>query len=1207
MVVPVPGAATSVGSDGFTANWSAPAVGVVSSYKLDVSTSSTFDTLVIGYDNLDCGSNLSQAVTGLSPSTTYYYRVRAFKISDPGKGANINFITVTTSSPAVAPTITSFTPLSAGTGTTVTITGTNFTGATAVKFGGTNAASFIVVSSTSITAVVGNGTTGDVSVTTSGGTATLGGYSYIGPPAVAWQGSNYFNPVTATTASASGNITATNGADATSRGAIFYPYTDTDKTIGDAGVISVDSSGVFGTGVYPVTFTGLTPNTCYNARALATNTYGTGYGVRTDFRTLAKVPGTPTVNNPTAITLDVTINRNGNPDSTKYCISDSVTNKYVQADSTLGSSPVWNTATEWGTVKVRNLNVNSAYKFRIKALNGDDVETDYSSVNKLFTLANKPSAPTLSNPTTSAMAITVNVNGNPAGTLVAVQDSISTKFVQEDGTLGASVVWQSKTAWDTTTISGLAINDKYTFKVKAKNGDQVETIYGASSALFTLANIPTSPEVINPTATSLDVAVNVNSNPAATQFAIHDSVNNLYVKADGTRGATAVWQTAAQWDTINVSGLTTGTMYYFRVKARNGDSVETVFSLTTGRNTCANPAIGGTIGTAQQICKGSAPAAFTSISLPSDYGGVLTYKWQYATADSNSFSDLANTDSVAYVPGALNSTTWYRRLARVTCKADWTGATPSNVIRVFVFPASVGGKVAGDTVVCYGNHSTVLALSGQTGSVQKWQYSTNGTSWNDISDSTNPTYTATNLTVNTWFRAVVKNGECLVKNSDSLKLSVFRDYRISGYAKYENNPKTPLNGLSITLKRNDTIVGTPYLTGATGYYEFKNLITGTYKLDIKSAHSSGNWQTWSGVNNTDYLLALRHATTGPLLPENPPVTRVSGDVKSPKTPPEITTVDADAIRMAAKYGWGSPKPYFDIPKWVFSGLNPETRIDSIVMQCGNLTRDIRGLCTGDVNGSHLPPNGYKMAEPSLELVNRGTVPVTQEIIFPVRAAQNMELGAITLMLDYDTAMLEITGVDMPDNGGSEPYFVLRRSSLVLEIGWMSLNPVNVAAGQTVLLINTKLKKYERRTTNDERRMQFTLNENPLSELADGAGNVLYDARLSVADAGGKVPGSRFEVEAAGVVVYPNPAKDLLNMEFVTGLDVNNNAAVGTCHGMSMEMYTMQGILVSTQNVQELNPGLNKTTIDLRDLTNGAYMLKVTIGDQIEVRKVIVNR
>jgi ribosomal protein L27 len=78
-----------------------------------------------------------------------------------------------------APVITSFSPTSAATGTTVTLTGTDFTGATGVSFGGTAATSFTVVSSTSITAVLANGTSGSASVTTACGTGTKTGFTYL--------------------------------------------------------------------------------------------------------------------------------------------------------------------------------------------------------------------------------------------------------------------------------------------------------------------------------------------------------------------------------------------------------------------------------------------------------------------------------------------------------------------------------------------------------------------------------------------------------------------------------------------------------------------------------------------------------------------------------------------------------------------------------------------------------------------------------------------------------------------------------------------------------------------------------------------------------------------------------------------------------------------------------------------------------------------
>src|SRR2546427_6277755 len=72
-----------------------------------------------------------------------------------------------------APTITSFTPTSGPVGTLVTISGMNFTGATAVTFNGVKGDPFTVTSATAIQDTVPAGaTTGPLSVTTAGGTAT---------------------------------------------------------------------------------------------------------------------------------------------------------------------------------------------------------------------------------------------------------------------------------------------------------------------------------------------------------------------------------------------------------------------------------------------------------------------------------------------------------------------------------------------------------------------------------------------------------------------------------------------------------------------------------------------------------------------------------------------------------------------------------------------------------------------------------------------------------------------------------------------------------------------------------------------------------------------------------------------------------------------------------------------------------------------------
>ena len=84
---------------------------------------------------------------------------------------------------SVVPKVISFSPATGKTGDVVEITGSNFTGATAVTFGGKPAASFKVNSNTSITAVIGVGSTGTVGVTNTKGTKALVGFTYI-PPVV---------------------------------------------------------------------------------------------------------------------------------------------------------------------------------------------------------------------------------------------------------------------------------------------------------------------------------------------------------------------------------------------------------------------------------------------------------------------------------------------------------------------------------------------------------------------------------------------------------------------------------------------------------------------------------------------------------------------------------------------------------------------------------------------------------------------------------------------------------------------------------------------------------------------------------------------------------------------------------------------------------------------------------------------------------------
>ena len=101
-------------------------------------------------------------------------------VTTPGGTAGMNGFSY-----YLPPTITSFTPVSAGLGNSIEINGTYLSGASAVTFGGTPAQDYFVnPSGTRIIAIVGNGSSGMIGVTTLGGTVGFPGFTFLALPVI---------------------------------------------------------------------------------------------------------------------------------------------------------------------------------------------------------------------------------------------------------------------------------------------------------------------------------------------------------------------------------------------------------------------------------------------------------------------------------------------------------------------------------------------------------------------------------------------------------------------------------------------------------------------------------------------------------------------------------------------------------------------------------------------------------------------------------------------------------------------------------------------------------------------------------------------------------------------------------------------------------------------------------------------------------------
>ncbi|ASU34330.1 putative Ig domain-containing protein [Mucilaginibacter xinganensis] len=157
----------------------------------DVNTQTISKMILTGYtidSVLPAGLTFDGKTGIISGTPTTPAPAKAYIVTAYNAGGNSSYVIHITVASNAAPTITSITPAAAITDGTIVINGNNFTAATNVTFGDTPAKSFVISSPTVITAVVDNGSTGNVSVKTPFGTGTFGGFIFVPLPAITANG-----------------------------------------------------------------------------------------------------------------------------------------------------------------------------------------------------------------------------------------------------------------------------------------------------------------------------------------------------------------------------------------------------------------------------------------------------------------------------------------------------------------------------------------------------------------------------------------------------------------------------------------------------------------------------------------------------------------------------------------------------------------------------------------------------------------------------------------------------------------------------------------------------------------------------------------------------------------------------------------------------------------------------------------------------------
>ncbi len=225
-----------------------------------------------------------------------------------------------------------------------------------------------------------------------------------------------------------------------------------------------------------------------------------------------------------------------------------------------------------------------------------------------------------------------------------------------------------------------------------------------------------------------------------------------------------IWTPIASTLATYTSGaLTTTTQFRAVVQSGVcGAANSTATTVTVDPTTIAGAVTGGTT-----ICAGTTSGLLT---LGTHTGNVIGWE---SSIDGTNWNPISNT-LTTYISGTLIATTQFRAVVQSgVCNVEYSSPTTVTVDAV-----TVAGAVTGGTTVCTGNISSLLTLGTYTGTIVRWESSTDGNIWSPISN-TSSNYTSGILSATTQFRAVVQNGVCNIANSLATTVNVTPSVSVS--------------------------------------------------------------------------------------------------------------------------------------------------------------------------------------------------------------------------------------------------------------------------------------------------------------------------------------------------------------------------------------------------------------------------------------------
>ena len=503
----------------------------------------------------------------------------------------------------------------------------------------------------------------------------------------------------------------------------------------------------------------------------------------------------------------------------------------------------------------------------------------------------------------------------------------------------------------------------------------------------------------------------------------------------------------------------------------------------------------------------------------------------------------------------------------------------------------------------------VLCFGGNTGSATVYPESGMGGYtffWDDGAGQI--TATATSLIGGTYHVTVTDANQCTITKTVIITQPASL-YSISGTLKYFNAARTRMNDVMLKLWKSngDSVMSVRSSSNSLflGDYEFTGLCAGTYTITV-----TDNKKPVGYINSTDagavnywsaHWVSIEHAKF------------LGGDVSNDNF---VNSTDAIAIQQYFVYGPYKPvgpgiPPYtkwFTRSEWSYwkagdnvnSNLDPNrvlTSFDVVVGGSSLINYDLYGICTGDFNGSFIP-GSLKSASSTVQLTYDATKKVdsSQDFDLPIRVVNETELGAVSLILEIPSDLVEVKDVYLKGSI-NKPDFAVNGN--LLTIGWNSTTPVNLSTGADMIVL--KLRTTANFTEGNSFRLMLAAD--PLNELADGSTNVIPDAILNtdVMTNGNVGIDEQYGNNGLTLANYPNPFIESTTVLYTLPVDGN----------VTLEIYDMVGQVVKTLVSKPQTSGNYNLKVDARTMSPGVYMLTLRLNngkvDMVKTIKFVVNK